>query len=319
VHAVRPDGSARRVLAASPVDAFYPAAPAGERLLAVRVSGGDSPERHREELIALEPGGSTRAILAAGRIRNPSPGAAWVALESDRESFRDLYRVPLGGGGAVRLTESAHGNFEPAVSPDGRRIAFTSSRDGDAEIYVMDARGGRETRLTAFHRDDWSPTWTPDGGSIAFLSAREGRARVFVMRPDGTEQRRLLADWDEEVEEEEPVFSPDGRRLALVVRRADGGGEVWAADPRMGRRWPVSRAGARDSNPAWSPDGRYLVFASESDGQSDLFAARADGGGRPIRVTADPAPEWLPRWTRAEWPVTSRGAASAAPASSGSR
>lgn len=267
-------------------------------LLSVRATGGET-DAHREELGALDRDGRASALVAAGRVRNPSmaPGAGWIAVETDQRSFRDIYRVPLAGGPARRLTSSRHGDFEPAVSPDGARIAFTSSRDGNAEIYAMAADGSGETRLTAFHRDDWSPVWSPSGDALAFLSAREGPARIFLMRPDGTHLRRLLADWDAQVEEEAPVFSPDGTRLALVARRADGGGEVWVAETRTGRRWPISREGARDSTPAWSPDGRYLVFASQVDGQSDLCVARAAGGQPARRLTADPAPEWLPRWT----------------------
>ncbi|HWM88805.1 MAG TPA: hypothetical protein VNO33_23300, partial [Kofleriaceae bacterium] len=67
-------------------------------------------------------------------------------------------------------------------------------------------------------------------------------------------------------------------------------------DLRSGRRWPISADRARDATPAWSPDGRHLVFTSESGGQSDLQIAAAEGGGRRSRLTSDPAPEWLPRW-----------------------
>jgi len=299
IHAIRPDGGARRTLAASPGADLFPATGAGSTwLLAIRTTGGES-DAHQEQLATLEPTGRlTAPLLTAGRVRNPSMprDGRWVAVESDLRSFRDIYRVPLAGGPARRLTDSRHGNFEPAVSPGGEQIAFTSSRDGNAEIYIMPAGGGRQTRLTAFHRDDWSPVWSPDGASLAFLSAREGPARVFLMRPDGTGQRRLLADWDQPIEEEAPAFSPDGSRLALVARRVDGGGEVWVADLRSGRRWPISADRARDATPAWSPDGRHLVFTSESGGQSDLQIAAAEGGGRRSRLTSDPAPEWLPRW-----------------------
>ena len=301
IHAVRPDGSGRRVVAAAPEADFFPVR--GERgaLLAIRTTGGESPA-HREELVTIGAGpgeagvgaGIGAPLHAAGRIRNPSPGPGWVAFESDHQSFRDIHRIALAGGPVLRLTDSRHGNFEPAVSPDGKSIAFTSSRDGNAEVYAMSADGSRQTRLTAFHRDDWSPLWSPSGDALAFLSAREGTGRIFLMRPDGTGQARLLAAWDEEIEEETPTWSPDGTRIALVARRSDGTSEVWVAD-RKGKRWPVSEDRSRDTTPAWSPDGRFVVFASRSGRESHLVIARADGSGKPIAITSG-AIDWLPRW-----------------------
>jgi TolB protein len=294
IHAVRPDGSGRRVVARAPEADFFPTRGVGGGLLVIRTTGGESPA-HREELLAIDGAGRVGAPLhAAGRIRNPSAATGWIAFESDHQSFRDVYRVPLAGGAVRRLTDSEHGNFEPAVSPDGKQIAFTSSRDGNAEVYVMASDGSKETRLTAFHRDDWSPAWSPSGDAIAFLSAREGTGRVFLMRPEGTHQERLLAAWDDEIEEETPIWSPDGSQLALVARRSDGTSEVWVAD-RAGKRRPISPDRARDTTPAWSPDGRYLVFASKSGRDSFLAVARADGSGSPVRITRDGV-DWLPRW-----------------------
>lgn len=300
IHLCRPDGGERRLLAADPAADLFPAAAStGDSLLAVRTTGGES-DAHRESLIALplEPAAAPPGQLAtAGRIRNPGLAATgdFAIVESDARSVRDLYRVTVPGGELERLTDSRHGNFEPSLSPDGKRIVFVSSRDGNAEIYAMPSGGGAQTRLTAFHRDDWSPIYSPRGDRLAFLSAREGAARVFLMKPDGTGQRRLAADWDAEVEEESPAFSPDGTRLALVARRPGGVAEVWVAEIASGRRWPVSPADARDATPAWSPDGRYLVFASHASGGADLVVARAEGGAA-VRITRDPAPEWLPRW-----------------------
>jgi dipeptidyl aminopeptidase/acylaminoacyl peptidase len=60
-------------------------------------------------------------------------------------------------------------NMEPAWSPDGRWIAFASRRDGgDPEIYLMLADGTNPMRLTASTTDDVNPTWSPDGKTLAF-------------------------------------------------------------------------------------------------------------------------------------------------------
>ncbi|MFL5541679.1 MAG: TolB family protein, partial [Longimicrobiaceae bacterium] len=225
-------------------------------------------------------------------------------FESDRESFRDLYRIDADGSGLRRLTENREGNFDPAVSPDGRWIAFVSSRDGDAEIYVMRADGGGERRLTAFHRDDWGPRWSPDGRTLAFLSNREGADRVFLVSPDGTGLRKLSAGTDSAGtdsaaapwQEADPAWSPDGTHIALTRHLRPGESHVRIVDVRTGGAREVRGAEAA-SQPAWSPDGRHLAFTAGSAGDAELWIARADGS-HATRITHSNGADWLPRWVR---------------------
>ncbi|HUH01408.1 MAG TPA: hypothetical protein VML75_05390, partial [Kofleriaceae bacterium] len=142
--------------------AYYPVGTGG---LAIEVIDLDDV-RHLERLVMLAGGKRVRAYEpASARLRNPSlsPDGTWVVFESDRESFRDLYRLELSTGAVTRLTHEPSGAFEPAVSPDGRRIAFVGTADGDPEIYVMNADGSGRERLTAFHLEDTAPAWSPDG------------------------------------------------------------------------------------------------------------------------------------------------------------
>ncbi|MFL5383273.1 MAG: TolB family protein [Longimicrobiaceae bacterium] len=301
---VAPTGEGAREVAAGG-GASYPAAvsPDGRTLLAiaVREQGGE----HGEQMV-LAPmgGGAARPLGPAGpRARSAawSPDGSWVVFESDRASFRDLYRIGPDGSGLRRLTENREGNFDPAVSPDGRWIAFASSRDGDAEIYVMRADGGGERRLTAFHRDDWGPRWSPDGRTIAFLSNREGADRVFLVSPDGTGVRKLgagtgtdsaAAPW----QEADPAWSPDGTRIALTRHVRPGESHVRIVDVRTGGAREVGGAAAA-SQPAWSPDGRHLAFTAGSGADAELWIARADGS-RATRITRSQGADWLPRWVR---------------------
>lgn len=313
VHRIRPTGE-RVTLAATPA-AEYTAAPApdGSALLVVGVEEKEGVHLERLMSYPFAAGQPVQLGRATGRARSPSwsPDGRWLVFESDEASFRDLYRMEVGGG-ARRLTDDPEGNFDPAVSPDGRWIAFVSSRDGQTEIYRMRADGSGQQRLTAFHRDDVAPRWSPDGRWIAFVSDREGVDRIFLMAPDGTGQRRLHPDpGTPDQREEDPVWSPDGGRVAHVVRSRAGGAEVWVTDVRTGRRTRIAGSG-RDDMPAWSPDGRYLTFVSERDGDPELYLARADGSA-PTRLTRTPGADWLPRWV----PPAGDGGASRRAAASG--
>lgn len=299
IYSVRPDGRGlRRLTNARSAD--YPAAasPDGNTLLAVSVQGEGQQMSERMSLLA-EDGGARQIGPVSARVRSPSwsPDGRWIVFESDTASFRDLYRMQADGSGLRRLTSNPEGNFEPAVSPDGAWIAFVSSRDGDAEVYVMRADGGQPRRLTAFYRDDWSPRWSPDGSRIAFLSNRELSDRVFIVGADGTGLRKLdpAATPDSMVIEADPAWSPDGSRIALTVRTREGRSRIAIHDLRTGTRTMVSAVDERASMPAWSPDGRHLVYVADRGDDADLRIVRADGSAASTLVRS-PGPDWLPRW-----------------------
>src|SRR5436190_8625027 len=60
----------------------------------------------------------------------------------------DLWRVPITGGRAARLTTHAGDEGSPRISPDGTQVAFTAQYEGPTEVYVMPVAGGTPKRLT---------------------------------------------------------------------------------------------------------------------------------------------------------------------------
>lgn len=335
VYAVPAAGGATRQLTRGPHGAYPgPVSPNGRRVAVVWAAegGGGHTEQIAVQALGAAAGRGPRALTArSARVRNPSwsPDGRWLAFEADFDGFREIYRVDADGSAPQRLTRNPEGNFEPAVSPDGRFIAFTSSRDGVNQIYRMRADGSDQRRLAAFHRDEWGAAWSPDGGRIAFVSRREGADRVFVMRADGTGQRRLrreiavdplppphtrrlLGDttrapeprpragsaWPA-VAESQPAWSPDGRRVALVVHwRGRTAGRIHLADAAR----PDETTGAVPcpaescDQPAWSPDGRHIAFVAGERGNADVWVMQA-GGTDARRLTTSPAADWLPRWS----------------------
>ena len=92
----------------------------------------------------------------------------------------DLYKAPLKGGEAQRLTSHIGYEMFARFSPDGKSIAFTGQYDGNTEVYLISADGGEPTRLTytaTNSRDDLGDrmgpnnivmTWSPDGKNIVY-------------------------------------------------------------------------------------------------------------------------------------------------------
>jgi Tol biopolymer transport system component len=293
---VRPTGEETRLTRGS--EAEFPAAPSprGDAVLVVASAEHDGVHREQLRIVPLDNGEPVLLHPPRGRSRNPSwaPDGTWLVAESDERGFSDLVRMAPGAE-PVWLTSEPRGSFEPAVSPDGKRIAFVSSRDGDPEIYVMDVGDpGGARRLTAFHKEDGAPRWSPDGRWIAFVSNREGRDRVYVIRPDGTDTRALSGTADTGYERD-LAWRPDSRALAFAGRHDSGKTRIWVAPLDGGPPVALTDGTSRDDQPAWSPDGRYIAFVSEREGNTDLYVMRADGSGQ-TRLTRAPGADWLPRW-----------------------
>lgn len=287
-------------------------APDGSGWTRVVTEEGPVPEAHLEQIVWMPREGAPVNVGPAGRrARGPSwaPDRSFVVFESDAEqAFSDVWRWEPGRA-ARRLTTTDNGAFEPAVSPDGRQIAYVSTVDGNPEIYVMAADGSAPRRLTQWRRDDMAPMWSPDGKHVALLRREQGGERLFVITlpSDGappSERRVVPTTEGEKLKHAEAAWSPDGTRLAYTVHRPKQAPHVAVTvvtdgrTPADGQTTVASPPGLRATMPSWSPDGRYLALTATAGDPAalDLYAVHLDDGAW-VRLTDDPAPDWLPRWT----------------------
>lgn len=90
-----------------------------------------------------------------------------------------LYRMPIGGGAAVRLTTDGS-DRSPAVSPTGN-IAFMTTRNGNWDIFVWDAATEKAASLVATAANEGLPVWSPDGSQLAFVADTGGSWNIYVL------------------------------------------------------------------------------------------------------------------------------------------
>jgi Tol biopolymer transport system component len=137
------------------------------------------------------------------------------------------------GRGVRKLTDFNSGAFDPDFSPNGSRIAFERRfrAAGHDVIFKMRSDGSRVVRLSSGCRGkclgDAEAAWGPRGRRIAFVRAfgpivndNASGLDLMVMRADGS-KRRLIRRSPEGREFHEPQWSPDGRRLAVLVLNSE--------------------------------------------------------------------------------------------------
>ena len=211
------------------------------------------------------------------QIPSLSPDGQWVVYSGEGPEHKDIFLQSVSGQTQFNLTEdSGADNLQPSFSPDGEKIALRSSREGGG-IFVMGRTGEAVRRVT---REGFNPSWSPDGTQLVFSTESvglnplnwEGHSAIWVAQIDSGEIRELT-----ERDGVEPSWSPGGQRIAFVSRM----GELTQMDivtipAEGGERVAVTSDPATDWGPAWSPDGRYIYFASDRSGSMNLWRIAVD-------------------------------------------
>jgi len=247
----------------------------------------------------------------SGAHRYNTPLPTYQLAVYDRETGRRYARSDRYGSA-----------FRPTVSPDGRWLAYGTRHEEDTGIRLRDLRNGSERWLAyPVQRDDQeSPatrdvlpgmSFTPDSRQLV---ATYG-GRIWRIPIDGSEPIEVPfqvdialpvgpeVDFDYAVSDE-PTFvaqqirdavpSPDGNRLAFVALD-----RLWVMGSLNGTPRRLTDATVAEHQPTWSPDGRWLAYATWSDADGGyLVKARSDGSGDPQRLTPTAGyysqPAWAP-------------------------
>ncbi len=187
-----------------------------------------------------------------------APDGSRVAVTARGEVFD----VPVGKGVTRNLTRSSNSNDRGAVwSPDGKWIAWISDATGETELCLYDVKAG-ETRQLTDGSDTYIRTlqWAPDSKHI-YYTDRKNRF-VEVTPADG--KRRTVMECPE-AEFRGVDISPDSQWLAYTRPAANEMGIVYLRNIASGKEYPVTERWYNSGSPAFSADGKYLIFTSDRD------------------------------------------------------
>jgi len=198
-------------------------------------------------------------------------------------------------GAAQALPAPAQTYFCPTLSPDGRRAAVTV-QGPNTDVWVFDIARGTTTRLTFQPGEDEVPAWTPDGRKVAYSADIEGKGRALMWKnADGSGAEEIL--WVGGSHTHLGSFSPDARFLAFVDYDNITKGDIWVL-PLDGDRKPLKflQTPFNERSPAFSPDGRWIAYASDESGRDEVFVQPFPGPGGKWQVSTEGG--YGPAWAR---------------------
>ena len=200
----------------------------------------------------------------------------WV----DRTGTTELLHVPERVYGVVEL------------SPDGTRLAVPVADVMDY-VWIYDLGRNEGRKLTAGGPAGW-PIWSPDGQSVVverFGSAEPGLYRLPVGDRGGVTAERL---WNSKPSLNAYSFAPDGRSLAVGDFEGQARVGLLSTLPGSQVEWfPIS---GNAWGPSFSPDGRYVAYASDETGQYEIWVRPVSGASAATQISVDGGIE--PLWSR---------------------
>ncbi len=268
--------------------------------------------------VSMEPLRATALTTFPGIEHSPSLSPdgnhvvfTWTGPKRDNQ---DIYVQQIGSGRPLQLTNDAGDDYNPVWSPDGKQIAFfrgpptapTGFRS--RELRLIPPLGGAERKLADVRSQDFFPfaaflAWSPDSNSLVVTdSPGEGKPdALFVVSLETGEKRPLTNPQPPVFADTSPAVSPDGRSLVFLRRTTWGAGElhVLALGKGMtaaGEPKRLTSAALRADFPAWTPDGKEIVFSAKGS----LWRLAVTGENTPTRIPYVGEDGMMPTISRAQ-------------------
>ena len=249
-----------------------------------------------------------------------SPDGERIIFVSDRDGQEryDIYVMDADGTNVERLTDTPDGGeLSPRFSPDGERVAYVSEFSDGWSVWEMRADGTDARKVAGDYAFAEFPAWMPDGDEIFFAAIeREGEsasapdryattggantAHIFSVDLESLEVRARIRTAGIDVC---PHISPDGAQLLYASTGTEDNAkhriyvhDIASDDTTGASDTPLTDETARSDYPDPSPDGRFIIFTSDRDGNTEMYVMNADGSDERRLTTTPDTRENVPDW-----------------------
>jgi Tol biopolymer transport system component/DNA-binding winged helix-turn-helix (wHTH) protein len=267
----------------------------GSRGVIVLIPASGGPIRRLARVVKGEASDDTCAATDFPFICGPSSFGSEMAWSPDSKYlftsaktraglFPGIVRVTVEDGAIEAITKPSKdtsGDFNPAISPDGRQLAFgrfKTHRTGDLFVLTLDEHGtsgaaGEPKRLTSDGADLMTAAWTADSRELIFSSDRDGRRALWRVPAMGGELSRVSGFGEEALD-----VAVQGKKL--IYNHGHYSGSLWKisiAGRRGGKPIRVTATTSRDKFSQFAPDGKRIVFQSARSGVDEIWSCGDDG------------------------------------------
>jgi len=194
----------------------------------------------------------------------------------------------VAGPAAAQLTLTRGEQLSVDVASDGR-LAI----DLLESIWVLPRDGGEAEQITDIETPARRPQWSPNGETIIYQTRINGLAQIQSFR---FASKLVTNIGSADYLNQHPSWHPSGERILFSSDRQQSGFDIWEFDLETGLSWRITHRNGDELEPAWSTDGRDLVYVHHELGQWSIMLRRF---GQPDRAlvtssTELAAPQWRP-------------------------